>query len=245
MKRLLTWIAAAVVLCVCAVGAGEKIKVVVVTGGHGFEHAPFFEVFKSFDDVEFVEANQKTDSELFEDISQWKYDVIVLYNMGQKISEARQANFLKLLDKGVGLVATHHCMGAYQGWPEYKKIIGAKYYLKAATEDGVQHPQSTYKHDVKFKVQVADTKHPITQGISDFEILDETYGKYAVEPDVKTLLTTDEPTCEKQIGWVKTYRKSPVCYLLLGHDSKAYKNENYRKLVGQAIRWAAGRLPEK
>ena len=54
------------------------IRVVVVTGGHGFEEDSFSAIFRSFRDVEYTVAKQADDSELFEDISEWNYDVIVL-----------------------------------------------------------------------------------------------------------------------------------------------------------------------
>lgn len=65
---------------------GENLKVLVVTGGHAFERTPFFTLFEGYDDIEYVEAQLKDDSEIFEDITGWDYDVIVFFNMTQKIS---------------------------------------------------------------------------------------------------------------------------------------------------------------
>ncbi|MHC4557681.1 MAG: family 16 glycoside hydrolase [Planctomycetota bacterium] len=200
----------------------EKIKVVVVTGGHGFEHDPFFSLFEGYDDIEYVEALQKDDSEIFEDVSSWDYDVMVLYNMTQKISPQRRENFISLLNSGVGLLAMHHTMGSFQDWPEYKKIMGGKYYLKPAEEDGVKQPGSTYKHDIDISVHIADSSHPITRDMVDFDIHDEAYKSCGHEKDNRVLLTTDHPE--------------------LGHDHQAYANPNYRRLVARAIRWCAGGL---
>jgi hypothetical protein len=63
----------------------QKVKAVIVTGGHDFERIPFFEMFNSFCNVRYAEAQQTDHSEIFEDISDWDYDVIVLYNMTQNI----------------------------------------------------------------------------------------------------------------------------------------------------------------
>lgn len=220
-----------------------RLKVAVLTGGHGFEHDSFFTLFKGYSDIEYIEVQLKDHSEIFEDISKWDYDVIVLYNMTQKISPQRQKNFIKLLKKrGVGVVALHHTMGAFQQWPEFKKIIGGKYYLKPTEEDGVEHRGSTYKHDVDINVHIADTSHPITRGMGDFQIHDETYNYCGFEKDNHVLLTTDHPDNNKSIAWVRRYGKARVCGIQLGHDSAAYKNPNYRKLVARAIRWSAGRL---
>jgi hypothetical protein len=52
-------------------------------------------------DIRPVEFVLKDHSELFEDISGWDYDVMVLYNMTQNISEKRKENFKTLLSKGI------------------------------------------------------------------------------------------------------------------------------------------------
>ena len=220
----------------------EKVKVVVVTGGHAFEHEHFFKMFDGMKTVEYVEAVQKDHSELFEDISDWDYDAIVFYNMTQSISQERRKNFIKLLSRGVGVVALHHTMGAYQEWPEFKRIIGTKYYLKDTVEDGVKHGKGSYLHDVDFKVHVANNRHPITRGMRDFTIHDETYKNCWHDDKNRVLLTTNHETSDETIGWVRRYRKAKVCTIQLGHDSKAYANSNYSQLVERAILWTAGKL---
>lgn len=244
------WICAAALVAAlgwAAVGMGAadkatdaKINVVVVTGGHGFEEKPFLAVFETMDGITFTHAPQKDDSELFEDTSQWKYNVIVLYNMGQKISEKRRKNFMALLQKGVGVVTMHHALACWQDWPDFaNKIVGGKFYLKDTEENGVVRKTSGYKHGVDFTVHIEDPNHPITKGLKDFAIHDETYCRYSVSPKVHVITTTDEPTCEKAIGWTLGCGPARTCYLINGHDAKAYENPNYLKLVSNAIRWAA------
>jgi hypothetical protein len=218
---------------------GRKLNVLVVTGGHGFERKPFFTLFEGYDDIEYVEARLKDDSEIFEDISGWDYDVIVFFNMTQKISPKRQENFKKLVKDGVGVVALHHCMGSYQQWPEYTKIIGGRYNLKASEQDGVKYEASTYKHDANFTVHIEDSKHPITRGLSDFEVHDETYKKCSFEKDNHLLLTTNHPDSDAEIGWVRKYGKGKVCLIMVGHGPSVYANPSYRQLVARAIRWSA------
>ncbi len=216
------------------------IKAVVVTGGHAFEKS-FFDVFKGHDDISYVNVDVKNGAELFEDISNWDYDVIVLYNMSRDISAKQQANFKKLLDDGVGLFMTHHAMGAWNGWDEYRRIVGTKFILKDSELDGEQWKRSLTKHDVDLKVHVVDEEHTITRGMKDFVIVDETYGKCWMADDNHVLLSTDEPSSNKEICWVRSYGKARVCGLELGHDGKAYANANYRRLIAMGIRWCAGR----
>jgi type 1 glutamine amidotransferase len=240
-------LAATILLCSCghAFQSGNtdgKIKVVVVTAGHGFDREPFFAMFDAMEGIEYVEAEQKDDSEIFEDITAWDYDVIVFYNMTQNITTKRQINFQKLLDKGIGVVALHHSIAAYSKWPDFQRIIGGKYYLDAMEEEGVQHEKSTYKHELDMAIHVQDKKHPITRGMSDFVIHDEAYKKCKFQKDNRVLLTTDNPHSDKPICWVRKYGKARTCYIQLGHDAKAYTNENYPKLIANAIKWTAGEL---
>jgi type 1 glutamine amidotransferase len=222
-------------------GNSDKIKVVVVTGGHGFKES-FFSLFDGYDDIEYVNSEQKDHSEIFEDIRGWDYDVVVLFNMTQKISDKRKGNFLKLLDKGVGVVALHHCIGAFQNWPEYRRIIGGRYYLTAFEEHGQMHEKSGYDHDVDMTVHIEDNEHPVTRGISDFVVHDEVYNKCVFESDNYVILSTNHPASDKSLAWVRKYSKTRVCYIQMGHGTSIYSDKNYRRLVAQAIRWSADRL---
>jgi type 1 glutamine amidotransferase len=221
-----------------------KIKVVVVAAGHGFKKEPFFAMFDSFGDIEYTSVHLQDHSEIFEDVSKWDYDVMVLFNMTQEISPKRRQNFIRLLERGVGVVALHHSIGAFQQWPEYRKIIGGKYYLNDLVEDGIERKASKYKHDLNFTIQVKDREHPITRGMNDFIIFDETYKNQVFEQDNHVLLTTDHPTSDKLLCWVRRYGRAKVCFIQMGHGPSTYANANYRRLVSRAIRWCAGRRNE-
>jgi len=110
--------------------------------------------------------------------------------------------------------------------------------LKATEENRA----STYKHDIDLNVHIANTSHPIMRGMSDFQIHDEGYKYCGFEKNNRVLLTTEHPDCDKTICWVRQYGRARICGLMLGHDSAAYENPNYRELVARAIRWSAGRL---
>jgi type 1 glutamine amidotransferase len=226
----------------CTTHEADKIRVAVVTGGHDFDHEPFFELFDSLENIEYVEAVQSDESELFEDISEWDYDVIVLYNMTQEISPRRRENFIKLLKDGVGVVAMHHSIGAFQNWPEYKRIIGTKFYLQETEEDGVVYKVGSYEHDADFKIYVKDPHHPVTRGLRDFSIHDETYKGCVFESDNQVLLTTNHPKSDEPVCLVRNYKAGRVCYVQLGHGPSIFYDENYRQLIRQAIGWCAGRL---
>jgi len=218
-----------------------KIRLLVVTGGHDFEVEPFFKMFKDNPDVTYQAVEHPKAHALLKAEAAKQWDVLVLYDMYQDISEDAKADFLARLKEGKGLVVLHHAIANYQKWPEYAKIIGARYYLDKTTVDGVEKARSIWKHDVKFNVKVANADHPITRGVKDYAVHDETYNLYDVAQDCQPLLMTDEPTSHKIIGWAKAYGTARVVYLQGGHDHFAYENPNFRQIVQQAIRWTAGK----
>jgi type 1 glutamine amidotransferase len=221
--------------------AAPKIRLLLVTGGHDYETNQFRQVFQDDPGVSVQAVAHPQAHAWFKAGAASGYDTIVLYDMWAEISPDSQKDLVDRLQEGKGLLALHHCLGSYQKWDEYARIVGGRYHLQKYTVDGVEKPGSTYKHDVRFKVRIAPGNHPVTQGLADFEILDETYGGFEVRPGVTPLLTTDEPTSGPTIGWTHTYGKARVVYLELGHDHAAYENPNYRRLVSQAIRWVSPR----
>ena len=221
--------------------SASKTGVLVVTGGHGFEKEPFFQVFKDNTDITFQAVEHPNAHAVLTPEAAAGYDVVVLYDMWQPISPEAKKNFTAVLRAGKGLVATHHSLVGYQDWDEYRRIIGGRYYERDAVVDGRLWKASTYKHDERMRIRVADPSHPVTRGVGDFEIVDEVYGGFEVLPDSKPLLTTDHPGNTPTLGWWRTYGPARVVFLQLGHDHQAFENPNYRRLLANAIRWAGGR----
>ena len=247
--RCPTWLI--LTLAVAAVAAGPvvaqqpaeqgKIRVLLTSGGHGFEAEPFYAVFDAMPDVEYTKAELPKDAGLLKPGLEKEYDCIVMYDMVRGIKPEEQEAFAKLLESGIGLVSLHHNLGAHRDWDEFRKIIGGKFCLKDQVIDGREYKQTPWSHGEQLKVTVADKKHAITQGVDDFEIHDETYGKFYTAPGIHVLLKTDHPKNNPDLAWTTSYGKSRVVYLMLGHDHFAYENPNFRKLVHQSIRWAVGR----
>ena len=211
--------------------SGKKIKLLVIAGGHGYPVEPFRAVFRNFHDMDCTFVEEKKGGEAFHDISHFPYDAILLYNFEKNPSQQERENFLKLLDRGVGLVILHHAIYGYRtSWPEFQKIVGVTSWL-TASKDGVH-----------YKIHIADPNHPITKGLSDFPIHDEVYQGHGLDPKMHVILSTDEPSNSKHIAWVHKYRNAPVCYFQLGHDEHAYNDPHFQTVLGQAIRWVAGRL---
>ena len=240
MKQIILLLA--VVCCSFTTIAAEKpIKVLVITGQHGYNKPEFNKMIKSFKGMECTIKEMKGNpGALFDDITDFPYNVIALYNFNQSMNEKQKANFLKLFDQGVGLVSMHHSIAGFPDWIEYEKLIGATYVLKEQDRDGKHYACPTWKHGVEMKIKVENKEHPITKGISDFTIHDETYKGWVYHGTGKLLLSTNNELSNTQIAWTVPHPETRVFFIQLGHDQHAFQNENYKKLINQGILWTAG-----
>jgi uncharacterized protein len=216
----------------------KPIRILVITGGHDYKIEQFNQMLSSLDrNITYQIAELPAAYDMFLPMNRNKYDVVVLYHMWQEITSEQAEMFSDCIRNGKPLVVLHHSICAYDDWPEYTNIIGGRYFHKSSIINGKEYPASSYIHDLLFKVRIVNPKNPVTKGLTDFEIFDETYKGLYVEDGVAPLLTTDEPTSTSIIGWSKTYGKARVVTLQSGHDVPTFENPNYRKLLKQAIEW--------
>lgn len=252
MKRLVSVTIALAVLASLAIapalgaekaakGKGKRapIRVLVTIGGHDFEQKPFYEMFDKMRGITYKKIELPKEADLLKPGLEKDFDVILMYDMVPAIKPEQQQAFVELLKTGIGVVSWHHNMGANQDWNEFRKIIGGKFCTKECEIDGKPYKISTWDHDQDLNIAVADDAHEITKGIKPFTIHDEVYKGYWVSPEAKVLLTTDHPKNSPQIAWVTKYGNSPVFYLMLGHDSKAWANPDFQRILVRGIRWAA------
>ena len=243
MKRLFSSILVLATAFLWAVPVAAQqarpLRVLLTFGGHGFQEGPFFAMFDALDNVEYTKAPLPEKADLLKPGLEKQYDAIVMYDMVAAFTPEQQQAFVALLNQGIGVVSLHHNLGAHRGWEEFPKIIGGKFIFEPSTFEGNTYEKSTWSHGEDLKVTVVDREHPITQGLDDFEIHDETYGGYFTSSNVHVLLKTDHPKNDPELAWTTHYGNSRVFYLMLGHDRLAWENPVYSKLLHRGIRWAA------
>ena len=218
--------------------SSRPIRILVITGGHAYKVEQFNQMLSSLGpDITYQIAELPGAYDMFRPENRNKYDVLVFYHMWQTITEEQAKLFADCIKQGKPVVALHHSICAYDDWPEYWNIIGGKYFHKPTTINGREYPACSYIHDLRFTVRNVNPRHPVTKGVPDFEIFDETYKGYYVEDGVTPLLTTAEPSSTPTIGWAKKYGKSRIVVLQSGHDAPTFGNTSFRQLLKQAIFW--------
>jgi type 1 glutamine amidotransferase len=215
--------------------APPPIRALVITGGHPYA-TTFYTVFEGADDLHWDHA--LSNHEAYRGDLRKKYDVLVLYDFTQDITDTEKTNLRNFVEAGKGIVVLHHAIADYQNWEWwYKEVVGGKYLMKP----DATMPASTYKDNQESCVKPA-MHHPIMAHVGTMHLWDETYHGMWISPDVKVLLRSDAATSDGPVAWISPYTKSRVVYIQLGHGERAHFYPAYRVLVQDAIRWTAGRL---
>lgn len=211
-----------------------KLKILIVTGGHTFDRAPFFEMFDSFDHITWTELVHPEARAALTTIDLATFDAVVFYDMPKTLTDQEKEAYYRLLKAGKGLLFLHHAICAYQDWPEFKNIVGGKYYEKKRDD---KFGASSYLHDVDFEVNILQPSHPVTRKMKDFNLHDEVYGNLEVMPEVTPLLSTIHPKSNLLIGWTFKKENSKIVYIQPGHDNHSFSNPDYRNLLHRSLNY--------
>ena len=215
----------------------EKIRVAVVVENHEYDVMAFQKMLDSFAGCECYV--QPLDLFARDAKNQDAYDTVLWYNMNLSIPEegAPLRNYVenKLGAGGQGIVLVHHALLCFGGWDVFTDVVG----VSSRCTDG----SFSYHMNMPVRCVIQGGGHPVTQGLRDFDLVDETYVMGEPDQPGNDILITAE--CEmgiKNIGWAREYKASRVFATASGHDDRAYADANYRKLLLNAIRWTSRRV---
>lgn len=218
----------------CTSQINQKKGLLLITGGHDFDTAEFFNLFESLPEYRVDTLSQPSANNFIGSGKALNYDVLVFYDSWQEISDKEKKAYLGLTDKGISLLFLHHSLVSYQEWEEFSKIRGGRYY-KSEPYDSITN--SRYKHDLELLVEIQDSTHTITKGMRNFVIHDEGYNNIIVNEGVMPLLKTHDPDCAEMFAWTTKYRNSKIVYIMGGHDKLAFQNENYKELIRNTLNY--------
>jgi type 1 glutamine amidotransferase len=210
--------------------AAAPVKVVVVTGGHGYD-APSFK--KLFDALEGIQTTFQKMDEFVASPSDVRdgYHVVLFYHMLMPDPKEKTKEALEHLGgTQQGIVVLHHALLAYPQWPVWTDVMG------------IANRKFGYHMGQKLRVNVANAQHPITKGLESWEMTDETYTMADAGEGSEILLTADHPKSMKTIGWTREHKKSRVFCFESGHDNKTWSDPNFREVLRRGILWCARKL---
>ncbi len=211
-------------------------KVAVIVGYHFYDVRAFQEMFESFPGIHFYIQHLEQFTSSSREVRD-SYDALVFYTMehrtpedGRPWYEGDVKDAMEHLGEcGQGLVVMHHTLLAFENWPVWKELCGL--------DPDLYHD---YRLDVPQKYRICAPDHFITQGMKDFEMVDEAYLCDHVDPvpGMEILVeAVDETVNMNAIAWTKTFRNSRVFCLQGGHGPSSYDHVSFRTLLYRGLVW--------
>ncbi len=220
-------------------GESDSLKLLVVTGGPTMRYqidlvpTSFYSLFMGYDNLIWDHATQ--DEAAFQTDGLNNYDVVLMYNRSDSLSNKSKQNLKEYLESGKGLVVLHHALGSYNNWEWWwKEVIGGKYQMKEC--------DTLSKSDFKLGEVInmlSQKDHAITNELGGFTLMDETYRNLWISKEVEILYWTDNPNSDGPTVWISPFEKSKIIIIQPGHANSAHLDINYKKLIYLSILWAS------
>lgn len=180
---------------------------------------------------------------VFNDDQLKQFSVVVLNSAsGEFLTEDQRAAFARFVAGGGGVVALHAAGDNSHVSPWYvDTIIGTKFIGHPGGDDQFQSAKLIVDHP----------EHPVMAGVTlPWSAKDEWYS-FSANPaasGMTVLARIDEasyrPGAKLAMGahpviWINSRTEGRVIYSALGHNPETYDDPNYRRILINAIRWAA------
>jgi type 1 glutamine amidotransferase len=131
---------------------------------------------------------------------------------------------VQFVEQGGAFLNLHNAMGLYPEGGPYLNLVGGRYVGHGPLE--------------RFRVELVDTQHPITRGISSFFVADEQHTPPFDAQKVHLLLenrSADGKTAAA--GWCYEPGRGRLCHLANGHTRESLLHPAYQHLMRNAVNW--------
>ncbi len=248
MRR--TWLAAAIVVVLAAIGAGataggrgavsggggREARVLVITQTLGYHHASIPWAVDSLRRLAVADGRYRlvflpTAADLTPTALKGTAAVVFLLSTGELPMNTADKNALvSFVHHGGGLVGFHSATDTFHHWPGYIDLIGAEF---------SRHPLPSTQ-----RIIVEDRATPATNSLSRSFFIHEEFYVFTHDPrphvHVLARLDTGPGGADRPLVWCRQVDRGRVFYDALGHFPQTWSDSRQLALVSGGIAWAAG-----
>ncbi|MBX9664617.1 ThuA domain-containing protein [Novosphingobium sp.] len=171
----------------------------VLSGGHPYEEAPFAAFLESLGDWDITHhvhpeaeeqvaagAADSADAMLFYDMPGYTFADGTVKTAPP--SDAFKAALERRFASGRGAVMMHHAIAGWAEWPQWSEWLGGRFLYQPGPVRGATKLDSGYRHDVDYTAELVG-EHPVLAGApATFSVNDELYLGEVFEADVTPLI---------------------------------------------------------
>ncbi|MCY9783913.1 ThuA domain-containing protein [Nocardiopsis sp. EMB25] len=153
----------------------------------------------------------------------------------ERLPPSTEERFSRSVRDGLGVAGWHGMAASFRASLTYNMMVGG---------NCVSHPGGEGVR-VPYKVRIVDHDHPVTSGVSDFEVASEQYYMHT-DPSNHVLAETafgggHLPWIEgltSPVAWTRTWGSGRVFYMSVGHYVEDLQIPDADRLLARGVRWA-------
>ena len=238
--RFLLGLVVAGACCLAAVARGaEPLRVCLVSGALEYDSNESLADFQKYLEANynarctraFVEGEDIHNLPGLEHLDDC--DVMLLFTRRLEIDGPQLEKIKGYCQSGRPVVGVRTASHALQNWLALdREVLGGNY-------------KGHYKNELKTDVAIVDSEkdNPLLAGVTPFTSEGSLYKNKGLTDDCQVLMTGTSPEATEPITWTRTHNGGRVFYTSLGHQQD-FQEESFRRLVANALFWAAGRDPQ-
>lgn len=203
-------------------------KILIIGDYTNYQYHPFSGIARTLEKLlsdKGLELKFTEDRKELEEENLFQYEALITYveSWDRKLPQSQMMSLSDFTASGKRIFGIH-CGISYAN-PEYFELFGARF---------TKHPPL---HD--FPVKISGEKHPLTDGLSEFQIEDELYMfDFKDLSQLKVLMEGEFEEKAYPLAWEKKTGAGALLYLALGHDERAFENEMFKKALLNGVFWA-------
>ena len=154
------------------------------------------------------------------------YDAVLLYANHGRIKPEQFDALNTFVESGHGFLPIHCASACFGNDPRFIALVGGRF--------------KSHKTDT-FQTRFLIPNHPVLAGVTEYQTWDETYVHDSLSKQGRTLLAERiDGEHHEPWTWVRTQGKGRVFYTASGHDERTWSNDQFQKLLKNAIIWSVG-----
>lgn len=153
------------------------------------------------------------------------YQSILFYTDVGELTSVQESALLQYIKSGGGFFGLHTAAASFRESDGYHGML-----------NGFFNGHSPY---MDFTVNVTESEHPITVGLTDFDVKDELYYLIHNPDNSNHLMSAYDDTKDEThvMAFYHMYGKGRVFYFALGHDMEVLENPTFQEVIRRGVLW--------